>query len=90
MVMGHPLAADIFPDSLLCCHGCDAAHSRGHPLMKSIITGRSVISHMHRIVPALLLVCLASAVPHVAADEPSVIVSDCEVVPAVMCPATGR
>ncbi|MGC9435094.1 MAG: COG1361 S-layer family protein [Methanomicrobiales archaeon] len=43
---------------------------------------------MHRIVPALLLllVCLASAVPCVAADEPSVIVSACEVVPAVMMP----
>jgi len=42
---------------------------------------------MHRIVPALLFFfCLAVAVPHVAADTPSVIVSDCEVVPAVMMP----
>lgn len=41
---------------------------------------------MHRIVPVLLFFCLAIAVPQVAADKPSIIVSDCEVVPAVMMP----
>ncbi|MHC1626804.1 MAG: COG1361 S-layer family protein [Methanoculleaceae archaeon] len=40
---------------------------------------------MHRIVPALLFF-MAIAVPHVVADTPSIIVSDCEVVPAVMMP----